>query len=215
MAGIAIHCERCGKQIRRRRSVVIPYKHHYCSRACHYPRAMRNCVVCGRSFGVSPSNEKTHNYCSKECYDYSQRGGPLITLQCFVCGIPVKRRSPRRSERNSHTFCSRKCFVTYWKTCAPVLAKKNAPPKHTVWCVVCNAPLHRAKWQLRSTYPICQRNGDCYKILMSVLGRVDKYGIPRTELTGMLHNPQITRRCKWLSETRKRYKELLRQLANH
>lgn len=113
---VARPCPQCGQAFKPHSREAV-----YCSRQCHAnskrgKTAHNNtglttaCLVCGKSFHISPSIAD-RKYCSRKCQAASQRGKPAYNRQtvqvtCTVCG---KMFGLPPSGAKVAKYCSRKC----------------------------------------------------------------------------------------------------------
>lgn len=64
---------------------------------------MKICIICSKSFKITPSRIKTAKYCSKTCYGKGKIGsGKFLVSVCGQCGKSIKNRKKR-------IYCSIQC----------------------------------------------------------------------------------------------------------
>lgn len=133
-------CEKCGKALRVKPSIVKKGGGKFCSRKCkggrRSGRLERACKTCGATFRVRPSKIKSGggNFCSRPC---THKGAPrrdrhLVECICKNCGATfLKYPSQIKAGRGVH--CSRKCAdeaqrTRQLKTCGACGVSFNAIP---------------------------------------------------------------------------------------
>lgn len=127
----SIICDTCGKTVRVHPSEAANGK-RFCSWECRIARPTITCRQCGKQFTVPPSHAETQ-FCSKACYDDSQRNTP--TVICAYCGRAFGKK-PSQIVRSKQNFCSRECSWLGHRA------------RMTVTCEWCGKSLERIRgWQ--------------------------------------------------------------------
>jgi very-short-patch-repair endonuclease len=121
---VMTECRECGKEFPLRSpSALKRGKGLYCSPGCQYAairnrttRIKRNCLMCGKEYGMKRSGCETSVYCSVKCRGSHQHllweeahpnGKPLVQLLCPVCDRTFEV-SPWLA-RHNRKFCSFEC----------------------------------------------------------------------------------------------------------
>lgn len=75
----------------------------------------KTCAVCGKTFSVINSREKTAKYCCRQCSDYAWTLKRVNNVVCSECGkgFHMKESQIKRYARRMGTFCSHECATIY------------------------------------------------------------------------------------------------------
>jgi len=138
-------CPTCGKSLSSEQGLKT---HHSMVHGESIAGEECECVACGDTFRVPPSDAEGRKYCSEECMaeDYERQ----VTLTCEVCGGEYSV-NPAREETSR--FCSRECSVSQ-------LAEERRK-RVTVECAACGDPFEkRICEEEQSKAHFCDH--DCY-----------------------------------------------------
>ncbi len=96
----------------------------------------QNCEECGETYYVKPSKSDRSKYCSRECFDESQKN--RTTLTCEFCEETYEKKKSHAAESR---FCSRECKDRFKRT--------YNEWRETVHCATCGADLKRERYETK------------------------------------------------------------------
>lgn len=126
---IEMHCELCGKSVRRKASELRYSPHVYCSRKCsnmaqsailrQHPE-LRDCAgievkcrQCGKAFFVKPFRVTTAKFCSKACFFAHRFGRPLPQSDKDISGA----KNPNYRGTSNQTTARLLAFAHFARRC--------------------------------------------------------------------------------------------------
>lgn len=98
------------------------------------------CEVCEAQYHVRPSKVDRSKYCSRECFDESQRNS--VTLICDFCDEEYEKK---KSHAEESRFCSRECKDEY--------KREHNEWRVTVSCSECGGDLKRERFETKRHVP--------------------------------------------------------------
>lgn len=123
LAGVAVECDACGSQFRKRSDHAERFDHHFCDEQCE-----------GDWRSEHLSGESSPNW----------KGGES-EVECFECGEAITRRRDKVETYDRH-FCSSNCERAWRRRDASGSNNVNWRDDLDVECSSCGATLHRSDY---------------------------------------------------------------------